>query len=196
MTQFATSAELAARLGITYVTGESARADTLLALASGLIQEESGQTISLVSDDTYTRPGSPARRVRLPERPVVSVDSVTLDGTELVEGDAWYLDGDEIVRTGFITTSLTFGIAGSWGTPEQDLVVVYTHGWSTIPSAVKAVCLEMVARAWVNPGQAIQEQVGATMTGYPKANGLLLTDDERDTINRVVRRTAGSITLR
>jgi hypothetical protein len=56
MTQFATNGEFAARMGLTLNAAEQTRVDTLLALASGLIQQETGQKIAsafrfVVDDD-------------------------------------------------------------------------------------------------------------------------------------------------
>lgn len=198
MTQFATADEFATRLGIDLTTNETNDANTLLTLASALIQEEAGQVIELVGEDTLTRPGSYAARIRLPERPVLSVTSVTLDGVA-IDDDAWYLDGDEIVRTNLVGTvgQNRFGSFGlGWGAPSQELVIVYSHGYNPTPVAAKAVCLEMVARVWVNPGSVLAEVYGSQQVTYQRSSGLLLTEDERRTIRDAYRRTAGSAALR
>jgi hypothetical protein len=196
MTQFATNAELAARLGLTLTEDEGDRADTLLALASGLIQAETGQTIAAVSDDELTRPGDYSARLRLPERPVVSVTSITLDGVAIVKPD-YYLDGDELVRANWpIGSENNFGSSGlGWLGPLYTLVITYSHGYETIPELVKAVCLEMVARVWVNPGAASQEIVAGTSTTY-SARGLLLTDQEKRDLDDLLRKTVGSLRSR
>lgn len=185
MAAFATASDFATRLGVTLTASEQTDAGTLLSLASDIIRDETGQTIEAAAGDTLTRPGVWSDRLRLPERPVTAVNSVTLDGTALAVTDEWYLDGDEIVR-----------VAGDWGGPEEVLVVDYDHGYSTIPGVVKGVCLEMVARVWVNPGTVQQEGYGSEQVSYPRSNGLLLTDDERKALNRVIRRGVGSTILR
>lgn len=199
MAQFATNAELAARLGLTFSAAEQARADALLTSASGLIQEHTGQTILLVSNDSFTRPGSYSDRIGLPQRPVVSVASVTVDGTALTAGSDFYIDGDELVRMG--TASPWHGLpAPGWGNPWQSIVVVYTHGYATIPARIKAICQEMVVRVWVNPGSVIQESVGDVQTTYAPyvqpPRGLLLTDAEKDELNDIFRRVLASPKLR
>lgn len=201
-TQFATSSEFAARVGLTLTADEITRADTLLGLASELIQDETGQTISLVSDDVLTRPSDYGDRIRLPQRPVVSVASVEIDGVTIALDNAWYLEGDEIVRANWRQLSQRHFFAQNgvgWGGPLFTLEVTYTHGWATVPSVVKGVCLEMVARVWANPGAVQQENIAGVFTSYSlnkQPTGLLLSEAEKKTVNDVVRRTSGTIGLR
>jgi hypothetical protein len=54
----------------------------------------------------------------------------------------------------------------------------------------------MVARVWVNPGGVQQEGYGSEQVTYVRGNGLLLSPDERRTLDRVIRRGLGSMTLR
>ena len=193
---FATHADLATRLGLTLTATEQTRATALIADAQAVIQDETGQTIERVADDEVTLAGSYAGRVRLPQRPVVSVASVVLDGVTLTVGDEWYLDRDQIVRAGLWPSSANrFGIGGGWGDPSQTLVVTYTHGWDPVPGTVKAVCLEMVVRVWVNPGAARQEGVGPEQTTYEEPIGLMMTETEKRAVRDAVRRTTGSVTL-
>lgn len=196
---FATHADLANRLGVDFTASEQTDATALIALAQALIQDEAGQNIELVEGDTLTRPGSWDDRLRLPERPVVSVTSVSVDGTALTASE-WYLDGDELVRPRSIATSDTFARGGrGWGGPAVDVVVVYDHGHETIPGVVKAVCLEMCVRVWTNPGSVQAENYGSeqVMYGdYRSRPGLMLTDGELKAIQRSIRRNAGSTVLR
>jgi len=203
---FASASDLAARLGLTFTTDEAARATTLLQLATGFIQQETAQTISLVADDTLSVRSTYAERYRLPERPVLSVSSVTITpqgGTPTVIGsDTYYLDGDDLVRASFpihyqqFFTNWTRG----WLGPLFELTVVYTHGFAVVPEIVKAVCMEMVVRVWTNPGAVAREQVGNTMTVFDNMRfsptGLLMTDVERQLITSIIRRQSGSIALR
>lgn len=195
MPAFATHDELAARLGIELTVEEETRADALLELASAVIQEEAGQVIERVEDDVLTLRGVPSRRLRLPERPVESVSGVVLAGETLDEGDHWYLEGDELVRTGPV-----FGfwpsIGYGFGNPDQELVITYTHGFATIPGAIKAVCLEAVVRVWVNPASVRQEGYGSEQVAYQAGNGLVLTEYERRVVHRALRRSGGTITFR
>jgi hypothetical protein len=196
MTQFATAAELAARLGITFTSAETTRANTLLALSSGLIQQETGQTISAVAADELECPSVSGSRFRLPERPVTSVTSVELD-SELVGTDDYYLDGDELVRANFpVGSENHFGSGGvGWLGPLYTITVTYDHGYATVPELVKTVCMEAVARVWVNPGAATRETIGNASADYGVV-GLLLAEHEKRALNDLLRRTAGTVTLR
>lgn len=208
MTQFATNADLATRLGLTLTSAEQTRADALLTLASALIQDETDQTIALVANDSLTMRSTYAERIRLPQRPVVSVSSVTITpqgGTEMLIGDdTYYVEGDELVRASFPIRYQQFFAdwTRGWLGPLFTITVVYTHGYAAdaIPAAVKTACLEMVTRVWVNPGSVARETVGDTSTVYDNMrfspSGLFMTDAEKAAVNRSVRRLAGTITLR
>lgn len=199
---FATAADLAERLGLTLTDDEETRATALLARASGLICDEAKQDIVLVEDDTLTRQGTTDERILLPERPVVSVASVTLDGGALTEGGAWYLDGNEIVRKGWtlMLGGELYGCRG-FGWESQELVIVYTHGYDDdeIPPLLKEIAVEMVVRVWVNPGSVIQESIageGATYAPYSAPpRGLLVTAAEASQLRRMFGRKARSINI-
>jgi hypothetical protein len=203
---FASTDEFAARLGLTLTAAEETRAEQLLKLATGFIQQETAQTISLVTADTLTVRSTYAERYRLPERPVLSVSSVSLTpqgGTPTVIGtDTYYLDGDDLVRASFpihyqqFFTNWTRG----WLGPLFEMTIVYTHGFAVVPEIVKAVCMEMVVRVWINPGAVARETVGNVSTVYDNMRfsptGLLMTDVERELITSIIRRQSGSLTLR
>lgn len=204
---FATAADLAARLGIVLTSDEQTRATTLLAQASGLIQDVVGQTLALVTNDTLILPGTPEDRIKLPQRPVVSVASVSLGEIPLVEGSDWYLEGSTIYRIAafynrdFGMLNGPYLLGSTFGTPLQTLTIVYTHGYTPaeIPATVKTICLEAVVRCFVNPGAVARETVGNTSTVYDNMrfspSGLILTDDERRTLKRKFGAGALSVSI-
>jgi hypothetical protein len=197
--QFATPDELATRLGVSFSEEEENRAGELLVLASGLIQREAKQLIERVEGDILIRRGTSADRVRLPERPVVSISAVTLDAVPFTEEIDWYLEGDELVRTSSAPSSTSFGLSGGWGDAGRILEITYTHGFDPIPDAVKAVCLEATVRVWGNPGSVMQERYGSEQVSYlvqGVPSGLLLTDAEKQTISDEMRRTVRTVKLR
>lgn len=176
---------------MTFTSDEQSRADKLLTQASGLIQAEARQRIELVTGDTLTVPGRTDARLRLPERPIVSVSSVTLDGETVITGvdpANYFQTADYLVRL------------SGWGLPDQALQVVYTHGYAVIPDEIKAVCCEQVVRAWVNPGNVLRESYGSDLVMYGAGmtipTGLLLTPEEQRVIHYVLRRPAASVSLR
>jgi hypothetical protein len=192
MTQFATAAELATRLGVSFNATETTDANLLLTLASSVIASEAGQEIALVEDDTLTRAGFAGSRLRLPQRPVVSVTSVTVNGV-LLPGSDYILDGDELILGTF------WGPGSSWGSSMYDTIVVtYDHGYAEIPGIAKMLCLELAVRAWVNPGAVAGEGYGSENINYGPNLGMLLSQDERKMLRDKFRRGggAGTVTLR
>lgn len=206
---FANSDDLATRLGLALTPEERDRADSLLAIASDLIRDEvkCGQ-LTLLTETIQLR-GTSDESIELPSTPVVSVASVTLDGEPLVEGSDWYLDGNMIVRLPVSRAVILDGLAdaqaafplgtASFGWPEQTLEITYTHGYAEIPGKVRAICMEMVVRAWVNPGSVARETIGDTSTVYDNMRfspaGLLLTDDEQKSLKRLFGAPAKSVAI-
>lgn len=201
MTTFASAADLEARLGITLTEAEQIRAESLLQLASGLIRDAVRQTISLVEDDELTLPGTNADRIALPERPVVSVASVTLDGNDV----SFSLAGSSIFRRSLTVWDADFDRDGRWsrgfGRIYQTIVVTYTHGYAAdeIPSLVKSICLEAAVRVWVNPGAVARESEGDTSVVYDNMrfspSGLLLTDIERSQLKHFFGSRAANVSV-
>lgn len=203
--QFATSDDFAARLGLTLSDDEAFRVETLLSLASDLIRDEAQQQLSL-AEEIITIPGTTDEMIKLPQRPVVAVSSVTLDGVPLLEGGDWYRDGNTIVRRRTSVSVLAgtldvLALGHGFGWPAQTLEITYTHGYADLPASLKAICLEAAVRVWVNPGSVAQEREGETSTLYHYASsssdaaGLLLTHAEQQVIRRLVGRPAKSITI-
>lgn len=200
MSDFATADDFAARIGLTLSADEATRVTTLLGMASGLIRDAIGQTVSLVADDTLTMPGTLDDRIALPERPVQSVTSVAIDDVAI---DDWYLDGDVIYRKPrLVDITSDDGFVGSelypvrtFGNPARTLTIVYTHGYAPgdVPEVCRSTALEMVARVWVNPGNLVAESIGNVQSTYAQRTGeaprgLALMEVER----RDLRRTFGS----
>lgn len=80
-----TAEELALFMGETGLDEE--RATLLLELSTGEVQAVTGQRLLLVEDDPFELFAFPGRWFTLPERPVNSIASLTIDGgAELVEG--------------------------------------------------------------------------------------------------------------
>jgi hypothetical protein len=172
---FATHTDLAARLGVTLTADEQSRATTLLGLASDVIRRAARQNIDRATSTIKVI--SAADRVLLPQRPVISIDSVTRDGSAFVDH---MLDGDYL--------------AGSWS--GGTIQITYTHGYDPVPDAIKAICLEVVTRVWVNPGKADQEAYGSERVSHGANVGLVLTDEERKAVRDVVRRGSQSVDVR
>lgn len=195
MAQFATPDDLAVRLGVELTGDEFFRADGLLTLASGLIQDEAKQKIERVTGDVLSVRGTSDERIALPERPVIEITTVKLDGAEI---SGWYQDGDELTRPTRLHRDAAFP-SSLFGQPRQTLEITYTHGYDEIPGVVTTVCLEMVVRAWVNPGAVAQERVGDVSVYYANVGyqptGLLMSIDERRAIRKFFGSRARSVAL-
>lgn len=198
-TAFATARDLAYRLGLTFDDEERDRADALLEAASDVIRDETGLALTLATS-TYTRPGTTDARIPLPERPVVSVASVALNGVAI---DGWYVSGNEIVREGWLNSALfdrlILSTGGFWGFERDTLTIVYTHGYADPSGVVKQTCLEMCVRVWVNPGSVVQAGDGSEDTTFaPYADpprGLMLTKSELGAIRRKLGMRGRSLTI-
>jgi hypothetical protein len=155
VTAFSTNDDFAARFGEDLSDLEMTRVDALLAR----LRHHQGTPPARRfrwSKTTRSAGGTRDDRILLPERPVVSVASVTLNGLALAAEGAWFLDGDEIVRRATNTffegtifvEPLSLPYIG-FGWESETLKIVYTHGYAddAIPGTVKAICVEAAVRA-------------------------------------------------
>lgn len=123
----------------------------LLAEASSLVREVSGQHISLVTDDTVALDGSLSRHLWLPEVPIVSVSSITLDGVP-ADPSTYRIEHDRR------TLKRALGMTWDCDTVE----VTYTHGWDPVPGWIVGLVCSTVQRS-IRP--AAQLGVQAQTTG-------------------------------
>jgi hypothetical protein len=182
---FATTDDLGTYLG--RAVENTAQADMALALATGIIRAETGQTLSLVEDDEVTLLGSAYAKLALPERPVIAVSSVS---GESVNDDEWTRQGASLTRW--------------YGWPDV-VTVTYTHGFAVIPDDVKAITLAVAARILAandpNAPAVTREQIGSYSVEYAQTNvtsaeTAFLTDGERAHLRRTYRPTVGMVALR
>lgn len=194
--QFATADDLAARLGLTLSPDDRTRADELLQRASGLVQAAAKQQLVLVEDDVITITGPRDHQISLPERPVVSVSSVALNGTPVTN---WYLDGNELVVKRSVLWEFDGDLLGSasFGFRGIPLVITYTHGYESPPEPAGTICLEAVRRVWVNPGGVLRERWGSEQTEFAlqDAPTLELAAPEIEQLRRAFGRRSHSVTV-
>lgn len=182
---FATSSELATFTGDDDLDGT--RGEMLLDQASAIIRNYCRQTFDLVEDDEVELRGTWSHKLKLPQRPVVSVDSVSIEGTGV---SAFRLVRDTLHRTADVVDTFDFGprIGRGWGGPTRTVTVTYTHGFETVPTEVKGVCLQVAARAAGNP-QSLQSfsdgAVSVTFGGGGTGSQVLgLTASEQSILDR------------
>lgn len=194
----ATVADLAASLGRTFTPAQEMQAQSLLDQASSIVRAYVRQDIThATTTDTFTmRRADPLRHgcggvVTLPQRPIESVASVSVDGTATSD---WWLDGTELMTR-----------AWSWAHPPAAhmpprVEVTYTHGWDPVPGDIAAIVMQAATRVMVNPSGIRSETVGGESVTYliPATGenlGVLLSRTEMKVLDRY-RRTAGSVRLR
>jgi hypothetical protein len=198
MPTLATKEQLAALLGRELTTAEEGTADLLLELATDVVRVEAAQTLTLVEDDVAVLVGGWASELELPERPVVEVAGITVDGAAL-DAAGWTFDERRILRRYAVSINVGDGPPGAgspsgyhWGGPDRSIVVTYTHGYAedAIPTDLKGITLQAAKRALLNPTDAKQESLGAhSSTFMANEAGVFLTDAERRIARRYRRRT-------
>lgn len=177
------------------VGGEAAQVQSLIELATGAIQGWTRQTIELVTS-TAQLAGTWSPDLVLPERPVVAVTSVAVNGTAL-DAAGWTWNNRQLLRRG---GPLAFDQSAGdvegpdccdglhWLGPATTVEVTYDHGFAAIPGDVKSVCAAMVIRAFVNPDGAESESIGAYSVSHGAAHAAAaLTDDDKSRLRRYRR---------
>lgn len=179
MTAVATPEQLERYIQAELDEGQRAEAEEKIADAWSFVQNRCGQTLSRATTTILIAGTSDPER-ELPERPVISVASVKLDGV-LVPESEWYLLGSRLIRR------------NGWGGRYTQMEVVYTHGFDPLPDDLVAVVVRQAARTVENPqGLYMLSAAGTTQTfdsqGSTAGPRILSGDDEK--ILRRYRRTA------
>lgn len=146
---FATPADLTGLLNIPAYTGSQlVQAQMWLDAASGEIRSVLGQDITLVTN-TAVLPGVEDYWLELPQRPVVSVQSVLMDGAAVTD---YKLIGFKLYRW--------------WGWQDlfiiyepRTITVTYTHGYSVTPPDLVNLCASLAS---VGMAQASSGTLGPT----------------------------------
>jgi hypothetical protein len=124
--QLATADDVVEFLGRDLTSAEETRVEPILNKASELFRRESGQTFTSGTSENRLRVRG-GTEVYLPQRPVVSVESVTDDDGEALE----YTVRGQVVRLS-ARTALPF------------VLVEYTHG-GAVPDVVRVAVAEIAA---------------------------------------------------
>lgn len=203
MTNLVAKADLVARLGRDVTCDEDARLDALLADASALVRAYTGQDFSAATDTVTLR--AQGGVIRLPQRPVTAVASVTaigLNGTPDVALVDWWWDGLDQVRLG--EGNFVINLPEVWWDDEDGypgtFAVTYTHGAPVPPDVVAVVC-GMVLRTVTAPtsvGGVTSETIGPYSYRLESAGvgtAVSLSEMERKALSRY-RRTVGTSSVR
>ena len=127
----ATVDDLEAR-GLTVDPGETSIVNVYLGVASTAVREAAGTAITRATS-TITLEGVPGQRLTLPGAPIVSVDSVKVDGRTVTD---WRLRSERLWRA-----------AGWCGYEPSEVEVTYTHGLLEVPADIVDLVCRAVAAA-------------------------------------------------
>lgn len=172
MAAFASTQDLEDYLQVTFDAADNVRAAKLLDHASAMIRRTARQDFDFTSNDAITLAPTQTDTLLLPQLPVTAVASVTTDGLLLTEETDYRV---------MLPAGIIRHLRKRWTKPID---VVYSHGYTTLPEDLKAICVEMSARAWVNPRGVLSEQIGnySARWGADGPAGLALDDLEKMTV--------------
>jgi hypothetical protein len=162
MASLATPSQLASRIQSDL---DTATAQLALDNASGMIRRLSRQQIDFVSQETVVLVGN-GRILTLPERPPVIDGSNPLTVTELAEFGGIAVSMVEDRDFSRVGTELTRGYPWWWNSSQRlmgyprsrplgvwapRVQVTYSHGYTTIPDDLVALCLDVAQALYTNP---------------------------------------------
>jgi hypothetical protein len=166
---------------------EPIRLTALLADASAAVRRFTKQTFTVTQSTVNLRPVN--HRLRLNDRPVISVDDVSLwsqGATTPSSFAGWFWDGGNEIQlpSPDQVVNLSEDVADilRWQTPIFQ--VTYTHGYAEIPEDVVAVVCSMATRIITAPsvGGLISETVGEftyRLSDAAAQGAMALTDAEK-----------------
>lgn len=122
---------------------DPAKVQAELNRATAAIQSMCRQALTRATS-TVAIKGTWDREILLPERPVVSVSDVTVNGRAV--------EGFEVTGRSLLWSSSTrflggarAGFPANWGGPDCLVGFTYTHGFDPIPDDLVALCVDMAA---------------------------------------------------
>lgn len=191
---YATADELRLLLGMDTLTSEqTTRAELVLDLATGEVEDEVGQSLEEAEDTVvldgptlstrwHEPPGTGSRDLVLPRWPVTAVSSVTiLHDDQPAETLSEGTDADYTWSADGIVTRVN----AWWPTWDRSVEVTYTAGYDPVPAAARRIVLRVAATGWDNPRLLRSESIGDYSRGWGSgAVGLALTEADRRLLGR------------
>ena len=135
---FATVQDVEDFLQVEIGSEQESAVERALREATAAIRNYCRQHLSLVTDDTITLDCAGGSRIFLPELPVIAVSNVVENGKTLTAGVDYRLGQHGILHR----------IGRPWTAGVQVITVTYSHGYSTVPDDIVAVCTRAAARAF------------------------------------------------
>lgn len=176
--QLATVADLASMLQTTVDATFTTVATLLIECGTAVVQQAAGgQRIVQVTGDTTTLLGTTDSWLDLPQIPVTTVTSVTLDGILLTVGTDYKVFGNRLFRAAgwqanqgwpmdwpWSRDAVPPSVGSSWLQVQQPstVVVVNTHGYASGAQELqlgRSSVLGLVRGVYANPGGATSEKI-------------------------------------
>jgi hypothetical protein len=162
---------------------DASAATVLIEAATAVVQEATGgQRLVLVEDDEIDLLGDIGSWLELPQRPVQSIGSLTLDGETLVEGDDFERFGSRLWRA--------CGWQPDRWTPSR-VGGSYTHGYPAGDQGLKlgkSAVLSLVRGVYGNPEGALAIRIDDYSESYAKFSAAL---EATDYLAKALRRQYG-----
>lgn len=184
----ATVADVAARLQVDVGDVHSAGATLLLETATGLVQAEVKQRLVTVAGEAIELLGTTEAWLWLPERPVTSVTSVKLDGTDLTAGTDYKRFGARLWRE------------DGWSTyvdAPSTIEVTYSHGYAAGAQKLqvaRGIVLAMAVQTYSNPSGATGFRIDDYSEQYQQAaDAMELSEHACAALRKAYRRSAGLV---
>ena len=119
------------------------RINTLIAAVSAEIQGAIGRKIiqATVTDERVDSIGDHVIGVN--EYPIISVSSLSEDGTALTEDTGFEMKAQDLARGQIVR--LSGGDPTAWASGRRIVTVTYSHGYATVPEDIKQAATELVA---------------------------------------------------
>lgn len=180
MAMFATPDDLSSHLGQPV---DEARATIELESASAIIQAYCDASLTPVNGETVTVPLYSGHTANVPGYPVTSVDSVQVKD---FSGSWQTLDGSNYNwdAAGSVWLTLPWWKIEPAIKPYGYVQVTYSYGYAIVPDAVKAVCLSLAARTYVNPYGVLQQNTGGVSYSYGSRVSSQLGDYDKLALDR------------
>lgn len=185
----ASVADLASLLQVDALTINTASATLVLEVCTAVVQAAAdGQRIVRVTDDSTTVVGTTARFLRLPQFPVASVSTVTLDGVALTAG----LPGSGSNTYRLVGNRLWRGSGWQTYCDEPSTVgLLCTHGYATGDQRLqlgRGAVLSLSRGLFVNTDGVVREQIDDYAVAYAEAEAAL---EARPSLKAALRKQYG-----
>jgi hypothetical protein len=208
----ATIEDVAALLQRDLTPAEVTNGVRLLGMASDVVRRYTRQQITQATE-TITLPGNWDNTLVLPQRPITAVSNVLINGATPSYTLWRVLDDTLFLGTGAYqpdfgvllwSGNALWGPAGSnsgpqatgatWGGPQAQVTVTYTHGYAEVPGDIVNVTAGLVAIAIASPVGVDQERVGGYQVKYTRSEGgsMALQAGDKEILNYYRKRAISS----